>query len=339
VADEYRITQHQEKNFAEQVDIIIAESKFSPTYSASFDSYYEEVSKKKSKNTSVMVSKGDTPIACLLSSMPPVDSLNLELEYFGRPAALISNPNIDLKNLYESILVLSNFIGNNFTNPINDKTRVLSGALRINDSRIINTRFFQKLIGTFNKSETRYTRVIDLSLNLEELIASYSKSVRSVVRINPDELEDIEIIHQYSSQEEIEFAVDSLKELHLKSAGRRTRSQESWEIQREALANGKAFISQFRREGEIVSSAYFMRTKHDSYYGVSASIPKKNGESLSHLCIHHAIKYCKESNLRSFHLGDQLSHLSRSISEKEQSIEKFKSFFGGGIVLEILFSK
>lgn len=339
MANKYRVTEYEEEDFVEELDLIIAESRFNPIYSSYFDTYYEEVSGKKSENKSVMVSKGDTPILCLLRSIPTEDSLTVELEYFGRPAALISNPNVHTEYLSEAIQLLLSFISNDYANPIGGKASEMSGALRISDSRIINTRHFQKLIPTFNHSELKFTRVLNLEQDPEALIADYSKSVRSAVRFIPNELEKIEIIHQNSPKEAIAIAYESLKDLHLKSAGRKTRSEESWGIQRLALVNGHAFISQFWRQGEIVSSAYFMRTKRDSYYGVSASIPKEKGDSLSHVCIHYAIRYCKENNLRSFHFGDQFSHLSRDISNKEKNIEKFKSFFGGEIVLEILFSK
>lgn len=339
MADEYRVTPHGGENFVEDLDQIIAESRFNPIYSSNFDSYYEEVSGKKSKNKSAIVSKGGTPILCLLCSIPTEDSLSVELEYFGRPAALISNPNVDAEILYKAIQLLISFINNDHANPIGGKADELRGALRISDPIIINTRHLQKLISTFNKSETRFTRVLNLRREMEALIADYSKSVRSAVRFVPNELEKLEIIHQNSTREAIVFAFESLKDLHLKSAGRMTRSEESWGIQRQAIGNGHAFISQFWRNGQIVSSAYFMRTKLDSYYGVSASIPKDNGDSLSHVCIHNAIKYCKESNLHSFHLGEQFAHLSGEVSNKESNIEKFKSFFGGEIVLEILFSK
>ena len=339
MADEYRVTQHEGENFVEELELIIAESRFNPIYSSNFDTYYEELSGRKSKNKSVIVSKGNTPVLCLLCSIPNEDSIPVELEYFGRPAALISNPNVDAEVLYKAIQLLVSFINNDYANPIGGKTDEIIGSLRISDSRIINTRYFQKVISTFNKSETRFTRVLNLRQDMEVLISDYSKSVRTAVRFTPSDLEKIEIIHQNSTREAIGIAFESLKDLHLKSAGRKTRSEESWGNQRLALVNGHAFISQFWRNGEIISSAYFMRTKLDSYYGVSASIPKENGDSLSHVCIHHAIKYCRENNLHSFHLGEQFSHLSGDLSNKEKNIERFKSFFGGEIVLEILFSK
>jgi hypothetical protein len=339
MTDQFIVTRFPKGNFIELTDSIIAEARFNPIYSSSFDAYYEEVSKKKSKNISAIVSKGNTPILCLLRSVPTEDSLTPKLEYFGRPAALISNPNVDAETLSKAADTLGSLIHNDYANLLATKVDQGNGSLRISGSRIISTRYFQNLISTFNKSETRFTRVLNLTQNLDAITADYSKSVRSAIRVNKSELEHIEIIDENSNRKSIAIAFDALRDLHHKSAGRMTRTEESWGIQQTALDNGQAFISQISREGVIVSSAYFMRTRLDCYYGVSASIPKQNRDSLSHLCVHYAIKYCTENNLHSFHLGDQLTHLSCDISDKEKNIERFKSFFGGEIVLEILFSK
>jgi hypothetical protein len=336
---QYSVTRFPKGNFTELADFIIAEARFNPIYSSSFDSYYEEVSKKKSQNISAIVSKGNTPILCLLRSVPTRDTIAPELEYFGRPAALIANPNVEAETLSKAADTLGSFINNHYTNPLATKVDQGNGSLRINGSRIISTRYFQDLISTFNKSETRFTRVLNLTQDLDAITADYSKSVRSALRVSQNGLEHIEIIDANSNRKSIATAFEALRDLHRKSAGRVTRTEESWGIQRTALDNGQAFISQISREGVIVSSAYFMRTQFDCYYGVSASIPRQNRDSLSHLCVHYAIKYCKEKNLHSFHLGDQLTHLSCDISDKEKNIERFKSFFGGEIVLEILFSK
>ena len=106
-----------------------------------------------------------------------------------------------------------------------------------------------------------------------------------------------------------------------------------------ALKNGNAFVAQFRKEDEIVSSAYFMNTPFDVYYAVSASNPQIKGIPLSHLCITTAIEHCKKKGFRNFHMGEQYSQLSREISTKEMNIEKFKSFFGGEIKMEVKFEK
>ena len=252
---------------------------------------------------------------------------------------MISNPNIDVLTLSDATQVLSKHIASDRSNPFSSSAEEVVGSLRVSGSEILNIRYFQKLFSIFNKAQTKFGRVIDLKQDLESINRDYSKSVRSAMRANLDVLEKIEIIDCQSTKESVSFGFQSLKTLHFNSAGRMTRTEESWRIQELLLTNGDAFISQFRRNDEIISSAFFMQTKFDAYYAVSASLPRTNGNSLSHLCIIEAIKYCKERGVNSMHLGDQYSYLSSEISEKERNIEKFKSFFGGDLVLEILFTK
>jgi hypothetical protein len=337
--DSYTITECSSPDFAPLLDQLIARAKFNPIYSSKFNSYYEEIFNKKSKNLSLIISKNQNPILCILCSVKVNSVDESEFEYLGRPAALISNPDIDMKGLSEATQTLIRYIASNRSNPFSSSAGEVFGSLRINGSAIFNISYFQKLISKFSQAQTKFGRVIDLEQNLELVNDNYSKSVKSAIRVKLDASDKVEIIHNQSSKESISSAFESLKTLHFNSAGRRTRSEASWDIQELFLSKGDAFISHFRRDDEIISSAYFMQTKFDAYYGVSASIPKTKGISMSHLCIFEAIKYCKENNVYSMHLGDQYSYLSSEISEKEKNIEKFKSFFGGDLVLEILFTK
>jgi len=337
--DLYSVTEHSSADFAQLLDQLIAEAKFNPLYSSKFNAYYEEVAAEKTKNLSLIISKDDNPIIGILCSATNNSFDKREFEYIGRPAALISNPNIDMLTLSEATQVLGKHIASDRSNPFSSSAEEIVGSLRVSGTAILNIRYFQRIISIFNKAQTKFGRVIDLKQNLESINHSYSKSVRSAMKVNLDVLEKIEIVDYRSTKTSASFAFQSLKALHLNSAGRMTRTEESWRIQESLLANGDAFISQFLRDGKILSSAFFMQTKFDAYYGVSASLLRTNGNSLSHRCIVEAIRDCKDRGLNSMHLGDQYSYLSTEISEKERNIEKFKSFFGGDLVLEILFSK
>lgn len=337
--DRYNITERSSADFPSLLDELISKAKFNPIYSSRFNSYYEEVFNNRSENLSLIVSKGQNPILGLLCSLD-INKINkCEFEYLGRPAALISNPQVPTEVLLESTKSLIQHFAKNPINPFSLSTKEVFGSLRMNPSMILEVNHFQKLISRFGQSQTKFSRVINLKQDLDSLNQSYSKSVRSAIKAKLNAMDKVEIINNKSSNDSVSFAFESLKKLHFDSAGRKTRSDASWEIQELLLLQGDAFISQFRRNNEVISSAFFMYTKYAAYYGVSASIRNTTGISLSHLCILEAIKYCKENGIDCMHLGDQYSYLSGEISEKEKNIEKFKSFFGGGLVLEILLTK
>lgn len=326
------------KEFAPKLDELISESKFNPIYSSTFDPYYDEISGHEYLNLSLLVMYGSQPVLGLLQNIEVNTKSQPKIGYFGRPAALISNRSIEVGLLDRATQVLEKFVKNDINNVL-FKTHEFSGEIRVNNPIIFQTAFFENLIRRFTKVQTRFSRIIELTQENKEILAGYSKSVKSALSKKLSDSQRIEIVNQNSSHELIESAFETLKRLHLDSAGRLTRSLHSWSIQKQFLINGNAFMVQLLAQGSVISSAYFMITEYECYYGVSASAPKIKGVSLSHLCISEAIAYSKKIGLQSFHLGEQYSYLSRNITDKESNIEKFKSFFGGRLFLEVLLLK
>lgn len=326
------------KEFAPKLDELISDSKFNPIYSSTFDSYYEEISDNKFINLSLLVTYENQPIIGFLQNNEVKANAQPKIGYFGRSAALVAGRSIKVEHIDSATKVLESFIKND-TNNILFKNYEFFGEIRVNNPIVFQTAFVENLIRRFTKVETRFSRIIDLLQEEEEITADYSKSVKSALSKKLSDSQKIEIVSQNSSNELVESAFDSLKSLHLDSAGRLTRSVHSWNIQKEFLINGNAFIVQLLSHGNVISSAYFMTTDYDCYYGVSASAPKSSGVSLSHLCISEGIAHSKKLGLQSFHLGEQYSYLSHNITDKESNIEKFKSFFGGSLFLEAILLK
>ena len=117
--------------------------------------------------------------------------------------------------------------------------------------------------------------------------------------------------------------VRNLQELHLKVAGRKTRSDETWDIQQEMIDAGEGFVIELLgQDGTLISAAFFQKNKWCCYYSVAASLPNVN----SHPIIWAAIEYCKVEGLVRFDLGEKLEG-----TEKEKNISKFKSGFGASL--------
>lgn len=338
MVSEFSVLQSDSKEFVPAINKLISDSKFNPIYSSLFDSFYEEIASHKFKDLSLLIMQGSQPVIGLLQNIEIDSKTKPKVGYFGRSAALIASPNFTFDFIDSATQLLENFVKNDASN-ILLKNSEISGEIRINNHTILQTAFVENLIRRFATVETRFNRIIDLNQQEDKIIGDFSKSIKSALSKNLGDSQEIEIINQNSSQQMIKLAFDSLKSLHFNSAGRSTRSNQSWNIQREFLVGGNAFIVQLLSQGHVISSAYFMITGYDCYYGVSASAPKTNGISFSHLCISSAIAYSKKLGLQTFHLGEQYSYLSHNITDKESNIEKFKSFFGGRLSMEVLLLK
>jgi hypothetical protein len=122
--------------------------------------------------------------------------------------------------------------------------------------------------------------------------------------------------------------INNLKALHLKAAGRKTRSDETWEIQQEMIVAGEGFVVElYGNDGTLISAAFFMHNDYCCYYAVAASLQGVN----SHAVIWAAICYCKEIGLKRFELGEKLDG-----TEKERNISKFKAGFGADLEKRIV---
>ena len=125
-------------------------------------------------------------------------------------------------------------------------------------------------------------------------------------------------------------SVRNLQKLHMKVAGRKTRSDETWNIQQEMIDVGEAFVIELYKDGTLISAALFYKNDYCCYYAVAASLKGVN----SHPVIWAAIQYCKAEGLVRFELGEKLQG-----TEKEKNISKFKSGFGAALEKRIVNQK
>ena len=115
------------------------------------------------------------------------------------------------------------------------------------------------------------------------------------------------------------------KDLHFIDAGRKTRSDRTWEIQFELISEGLAVVFLLEKDKKIVSGAYFTNNNKTAYYGVSASDPNsKKKFPMTHIIIDNAIKYFKKKNLSKIILGNYETNKN---NKKEYNISLFKCGF------------
>ena len=128
-----------------------------------------------------------------------------------------------------------------------------------------------------------------------------------------------------------EFVVDdkgdllkAFKRLHFGQAGRQTRPDRTWEIQREWCEAGNGLIVAAMRWNVAVACTYWICYKGCAYYASSVSI----NPNVTHALIWKAMLELKARGIETLEMG----WIDYDKTEKGQGIARFKQGFGGKAV-------
>ena len=186
------------------------------------------------------------------------------------------------------------------------------------------------------EEELIYSRQVNLIHDNKLLWKNIRKSYKSLINWGEKNLE----INLYDWENIDKNIIDEFRRLHIREAGRETRSELSWHRQYEAIKNKEAFCLTGSLEGVIVTAGYFLTGNNHCYYGSSASRRDLFEKPLFHSIMWKAIQQAKLLDLRVFDTGLQYPYQtlkSKSLSKKEIQISDFKSGFGGENKLAIDF--
>lgn len=337
MVSEFTILANNQSDFSYQLDELLYSSEFNPIYSSRFVDYYSSISKTVNVDCSHLVTRHGKPVAAFLMTTSE-DEGRKKFDYFGNPAGIFTNSKLSPSEIFEALVVLYDYLSSqNFFLAIKS-LHLGTFVMKTNSQLVIRSKLFEEFLKKSERVEVGFVRKINLDQSDKSIIEGFSKSVKSAMRHRELQSMEVKIIDKDDSYDKVENAINYLQSLHFDSARRKTRPDESWSIQKNQILNGDAFITQLQKKGGIISSAYFMKTPFDCYYGVSASRRLDSKVSMSHLCVSEAIFYAKRIGLHNLILGNQYSHLSQPISEKQLNIEKFKSFFGGNLIAEVICS-
>ena len=169
-----------------------------------------------------------------------------------------------------------------------------------------------------------YQLAIDLNQTIEEIRLDFRKSYKPLVN---KALREWKVDVCRSDDEKI---FEEFKLLHIKEAGRQTRSDESWNIQRNQIMNNEAFLVTVRDEKDLIGGGFFTHTKDIGMYSVAAYNRNLFDKPIGHAVQMIAIERLKEIGCSSYQLGQKSTHLSSSnVTDKELSISHFKEGFAG----------
>lgn len=176
-----------------------------------------------------------------------------------------------------------------------------------------------------------FTRMIDLSNSEEYIKSKIRKSYKSMINWGLKEFA-IKVL-DYKNMKWDDMSC--FRELHIKEAGRSTRSLDSWKKQFDAVKAGEAFSVFAYLKNELVSAGFFIIGDRHCYYGVSASRRDLFSKPIFHSLMWKAIAYAKSINIKAFETGLEYSSnipVFKDSSYKERQISLFKAGFGGRLV-------
>ena len=149
------------------------------------------------------------------------------------------------------------------------------------------------------KNESKQT-VLEFAVNLEDEIDDIWRSLRKSYKSLINKNNKIFTVNNFCTNETWELC----KKLHYECSGKKTRSDQTWEIQRQAIESGRAIVYFIQENNEVIGFAYFIYDKNfASYYVAAFKRDKKSDQSLGHLILWDAIKELKNKGLKKLYLG------------------------------------
>jgi hypothetical protein len=180
-----------------------------------------------------------------------------------------------------------------------------------------------------NITNTHYG-IIDLRLSEQEIRGSLRKSYKSLVNWGAREM-SIRIADQNNL---VPADIETFKQFHIAVAGRKTRSDESWNAQFEAVRMGRGFIT-FGYLGEnLVAVTFIQAGLTEAFYGVGVYDRKlmADGLPIAHYPLYSSILTAKKYGFHFFKI-DGLDQTDGK-TEKQNNIAFFKKGFVNAISLE-----
>lgn len=191
-------------------------------------------------------------------------------------------------------------------------------GLRFYSNEYLCAAFYSKI----QKVDVEYSSLVDLTIPEEIIKTNIRKSYKSLVNWGEKSLDILLVDHNNTDYNKfVEF-----RNFHIETAGRKTRSDRSWDIQFESIKNNEAFLLLGYLADQLVSGSLILYGATEAYYGVGVYDRQlmANKVAVGHYNILKTIYECKSRGLSLLNLG---SIAKKSEDEKEKNIFKFKSGF------------
>jgi hypothetical protein len=185
-------------------------------------------------------------------------------------------------------------------------------------NEFLTAEYYSKI----NESEIEFSSVIELEISKELIQTNIRKSYKSLVNWGKKNL-DVQLMKSENASLEV---FNTFRDFHIKVAGKKTRSDETWQKQFVAIQSNEAFLVMAYMQNQLVSCSFIMVGKDIAYYGVGVYNRELMAQNLpiAHYNILTSILTAKDFNCTIFDLGFINEN---NDSDKEINIFKFKSGF------------
>tara|TARA_Y100001970_G_C14258911_1_gene877918 strand:- start:8788 stop:9807 length:1020 start_codon:yes stop_codon:yes gene_type:complete len=235
--------------------------------------------------------------------LPPLYILNLDKNFIEELNSFFENKIIDIFNKYGL-----------------NKIKILYYK-DSNDQFLIN---YQKNIISNEDLSFIY---LDLQPNIDIIKKSFRKSYKSLIN-QGNKIFNIKIYSKYD-----EKFWEKFQNFHYEISGKKTRSNDTWEIQKKLLINNRAFIvASYNLDQKMIGAAFFTHSFHESSYSIG--LYKKNYYNLpiGHCIQFHAINEMKRRSIKFYRLGEfNKKELDFEKNKKLKNIIFFKKGFSSHI--------
>lgn len=325
------IVQSSDPNFPALLDTLCLTVSPPPFYSAHHLAYYEKASQTHTTNLSAIAVSDGEPIAAFLVMKSEVAG-DTRLDYFGNPAFLISAESAARK--HEGVTEISSHYTSSgmraslSAGSIGFDVAMTSGFLekstpfvesifqgsKLIQPWIMRKRDLQGLADVFDVREIEWPRTTR---------ASFKQALKFGIKT--------QVLDQDTPRDLLGEMFWKFRQIHFLAAGRKTRSETSWEEQLDLVSAGNAFVVIAEIDGNMAGGAYFTLGFESVYYGVAANHPDFKRAPIGHVVLERATRHSIELGQRFFWAGQVLSEKYRSLGQKEINIEQFKFAFGNSL--------
>ncbi|WP_157368711.1 GNAT family N-acetyltransferase [Algicola sagamiensis] len=175
-----------------------------------------------------------------------------------------------------------------------------------------------------------FQQTIHLNVPLSEIKTNIRKSYKGEIKKGETLLS-----HHMTDHDNFQKGcIQAMQQLHLDVAGKKTRSDESWDSQERQIAAGEAFLIEGYLEEELVSAGLYLCSPTICYYGVGVYQREHFDKPLSHIQVWLALQEAQKRGCRVFDFGESFFAGQKKAdgaipNEKELHIADFKRGFGG----------
>jgi len=176
--------------------------------------------------------------------------------------------------------------------------------------------------------EIHHDLYLSIDGSIDDILLGFKKKLRYEIK-KAFKLWQTDILTSDSSRDTLNSTWQEFQSLHFDVSGRRTRSLESWQLQKQMIIADTAFLVFLRNEeGQMIGGGFFTFTKDESLYAVAAYDRSLFKMPIGHLVQYIAIENFVQRNIKWYKLGTRPQASQKlSPSLKELDIGKFKKQF------------